>query len=253
MNNCNVLILGEKLTFMINALVTNLKKEGYTVEESGFDIKNIAPHEESADVVVLFADNTLLEKQDVMAYLKDSCMEKGKKMVLIGVKEEINAVSAYIPSHLWADIVERPLDVTAFTAKLDALMNKGEAEGRNKSILLVDDDASFLQLLYGWLKNDYRVGMAKSGMQAITWLARNNVDLILLDYEMPVVSGLQMFEMLKSEQFSKDIPIMFLTSKSDRESIMKVMKLKPDGYILKDVNKEQLLTNLEKFFRKEKS
>lgn len=250
MNNYNVLILGEKLTFMINALVTNLTKEGYSVEELGFDIKNIASYEARADVVILFADNTLLEKQEVLSYLKDSCVEKEKPMVLIGVKEEIDAVSSHIPSHLWADIVERPLDVTAFTAKLDAILNKEEDESRKKSILLVDDDASFLQLLYAWLKNDYRVGMAKSGMQAITWLARNNVDLVLLDYEMPVVSGLQVFEMLKSEQFSKDIPIMFLTSKSDRESIMKVMKFKPEGYILKDINKTQLLANLEKFFRK---
>lgn len=77
----------------------------------------------------------------------------------------------------------------------------------------LDDDVSWLNLL----KEDYRIGVARSGMQAITWLARNNVALILLDYEMPVTSGVQVFEMLKSEQYSKDIPVMLLTGKSDKE------------------------------------
>ena len=77
------------------------------------------------------------------------------------------------------------------------------------------------------------------------------MDLILLDYEMPVINGLQVFEMLKSEAISKNIPVMFLTGKSDKESIMKVMELKPAGYMLKNITKQQLLTHLENFFVKQ--
>ena len=131
------------------------------------------------------------------------------------------------------------------------MMSNDVIEQRKKSILIVDDDSSFIQLLREWLKDDYRVGMAKSGLQAITWLARNSVDLILLDYEMPVINGLQVFEMLKSEAISKNIPVMFLTGKSDKESIMKVMELKPAGYMLKNITKQQLLTHLENFFVKQ--
>ena len=141
--------------------------------------------------------------------------------------------------------------MNAFIERINEVMNDEELEQRKKSILLVDDDPGYIHLLYEWLKDDYRVGMANSGMQAITWLARNNVDLILLDYEMPVLSGLQVLEMFKNEQYAKDIPVMFLTGKSDRESIMKVMELKPAGYMLKDINKFQLLANLNKFFVKQ--
>ena len=93
--------------------------------------------------------------------------------------------------------------------------------------------------------------MARSGVQAITWLARNSVDIILLDYEMPVTNGLQVLEMLRSEQFSKDIPIIFLTGKSDKDTIMKVMALKPAGYLLKNVTRFQLLAYLQNYFVKE--
>ncbi len=239
------------MTFMVNALVNNLKSAEYTIQEVNLDIKNIVTHEDEVDAFILFADAEIIEKQSTLVYLKDLCVEKSKLMILIGSKEEIDEVSSIIPPHLLADTIERPLDMNTFIEKLDNLMNEKEIEGRKKSILLVDDDASYIQLLHEWLKDNYRVGMAKSGMQAITWLARNNVDLILLDYEMPVTSGLQVFEMLKSESFSKDIPVMFLTSKKDKESIMKVMALKPAGYMLKDINKAQLLANLSKYFIKE--
>ena len=251
MANNRILLMREKMTFMVNALVNNLKAANYTVEEVNLDIKNIVLYEDEVDIFILFADAEIIEKQNTLVYLKDLCVEKSKLMVLIGGKEEIDEVNSIIPPHLLADTIERPLDMNTFIEKLDNLMNEKEIEERKKSILLVDDDASYIQLLHEWLKAEYRVGMAKSGMQAITWLARNNVDHILLDYEMPVTSGLQVFEMLKSEPFSKDIPVMFLTSKKDKESILKVMALKPAGYMLKDINKGQLLANLSKYFIKQ--
>ncbi|MBO6114912.1 MAG: response regulator [Lachnospiraceae bacterium] len=241
----------DKVSFMINALAANLKNGGYDVIESDFDIKSVVAHEENTDIMILFAGENITVRQNLLVYLKDIVVEKGKLLILIGEKEEIDAISEYIPPHLFCEVIERPLDMNAFIEKIDNIMNEEQAEKRKKSILLVDDDSSYLQLLHEWLKEDYRVGMAKSGVQAITWLARNNVDLILLDYEMPVTNGLQVYEMLKSEQFSKDIPIMFLTSKSDKDIIMKVMSHKPAGYMLKHITKSQLLSNISKYFLKE--
>ena len=251
MEKYTVLLIRNSSTFMVNALVNNLEKNSYDVVEGDYDLKSVIPHEDDVDVMVLFADDEITEKQNLLVYLKDLIVEKGKLLFLIGSKEEIEEISEYIPPHLFCEVVERPLDMNLFVEKIDNVMNEEQIEKRKKSILIVDDDASYLQLLYEWLKDDYRVGMAKSGMQAITWLARNKVDLILLDYEMPVTNGLQVFRMLKSEQFSKDIPIMFLTSKSDKSIILKVMAHKPAGYMLKHITKQQLLTNLAKFFVKQ--
>jgi CheY-like chemotaxis protein len=90
--------------------------------------------------------------------------------------------------------------------------------------------------------------MANSGLQAIKWLGKNKADLILLDYEMPVTSGPQVLEMLRSDDETKDIPVMFLTGKDDKESVMKVLSLKPEGYFLKSIEKGELIEKLAEYF-----
>ena len=76
--------------------------------------------------------------------------------------------------------------------------------------------------------------------------------MILLDYEMPVTSGPQVLEMIRSETRTGTIPVIFLTGKGDRESVVKVLALKPDGYLLKSTDKATLLKSLEDFFEKRK-
>lgn len=112
----------------------------------------------------------------------------------------------------------------------------------------MDDDASYLTMIYDWLKDSYHVSLVNSGMQAITWLAKNHADLILLDYEMPVTSGPKVLEMIKSEPQTSSIPVMFLTGKNDRASIMKVLELKPADYLLKTIDRAGLREKLERFF-----
>ncbi len=85
-------------------------------------------------------------------------------------------------------------------------------------------------------------------MQAITYIANHKPDLILLDYDMPITPGPQVMEMIRSEFDSSEIPIIFLTGKSDRESIMRVMKLKPQGYLLKTMSRDDIVAAIDNFF-----
>ena len=72
------------------------------------------------------------------------------------------------------------------------------------------------------------------------------MDLILLDYEMPVVDGPQVLQMLRQEEETAHIPVLFLTGNGSREAVSRVMELKPDGYILKSTTRGDLLVNLHK-------
>ena len=92
------------------------------------------------------------------------------------------------------------------------------------------------------------MSMVGSGLQALKFLGKNKVDLILLDHEMPVTSGPKVLEMLRSDDETKDIPVMFLTGKSDKESVMEVVSLKPEGYFLKNITREELLEKLNEYF-----
>ncbi len=87
---------------------------------------------------------------------------------------------------------------------------------------------------------------------AIKYLAMNQPDLILLDYEMPVCDGKQTLEMIRSEMEFSNVPVIFLTSKSDKESVMDVMALKPEGYLLKTMEPAQIIQSIDDFFEKRK-
>ena len=69
---------------------------------------------------------------------------------------------------------------------------------------------------------------------------------------MPVTSGPQVLEMIRSESGTSGIPVIFLTGKGDKESVMKVLALKPNGYLLKSMGKEELLKSVKDFFESEK-
>ena len=116
---------------------------------------------------------------------------------------------------------------------------------------MVDDSGTFLHAIKSWLDPIYKVIMVSSAINAISYLATNNPDLILLDYEMPVCSGPELLEMIRADQSNSDIPVMFLTGKGDRESVEKVLSLHPQGYMLKSISRSDMLDTLDEFFLKQ--
>lgn len=131
--------------------------------------------------------------------------------------------------------------------------NKGEkaASRRKKKLLVVDDSDFTLALMQNLLGTDYEVSTAKSGLSAIRNITLMRPDLVLLDYEMPVCNGSQFLEMLRSERDFTDIPVIFLTSRVDRESIRKVIALRPERYLSKALPPETVKKEINRFFEKE--
>ena len=108
-----------------------------------------------------------------------------------------------------------------------------------------------MKTVKNWLSRQYRVTIVTSGAQALMYVADNQPDLILLDYEMPVTSGPQVLEMLRSEPKTAKIPVIFLTGKGDRDSVFQVLALKPEGYILKSSGHDNLVESVGSFFTKQ--
>ncbi|MBQ1869755.1 MAG: response regulator [Treponema sp.] len=82
----------------------------------------------------------------------------------------------------------------------------------------------------------------------IQLLKRRTVELILLDYEMPVLSGLEVFQIMRSEPSTAHIPIIFLTSKDDKKTVMEVLQAGPEAYLLKTKPPAILVQNIKDFF-----
>lgn len=124
---------------------------------------------------------------------------------------------------------------------------QAEAEkNRVKNILVVDDDKNVLKLLKSVLDGKYNVSTMLSGKMAEKFLEARDCDLILLDYEMPVENGPEVYKKIKQMDKAKDIPVIFLTGVADREKIAEVLMLKPQGYLLKPIETEKLINTIDK-------
>ena len=183
-----------------------------------------------------------------MVYLMDISRDEERPVCVIGYDLEITEIKKYIPETYIKKEFSRPFDAKYVAEGLMSLAEAAEEKRRGKHILLVDDDTTFLKMLQGWLSDKYRITAVKSGIQAITYLANHRPDLILLDYDMPITPGPQILEMIRSEYNYRDIPIIFVTGKSDRESILNVMQLKPQGYFLKTMSRDQIVEAIDAYF-----
>jgi CheY-like chemotaxis protein len=119
------------------------------------------------------------------------------------------------------------------------------AEQKRKNVLIVDDSQIVLRNIKAILDKRYDVSMAISGSKALMILGKKNIDLILLDYDMPVMDGKQVFKLLKANPDCSDIPIIFLTGVSSNEKVLDILGLKPDGYILKPPDADNILSRIE--------
>ena len=247
-----ITIIAKGTAFMTDAISKNFQKAGFDTLVIEPDISAIETHAAYTDIYVLFAGSYVFDETDVLVYIKDTCGESEKSLCVIGYPEEIGEIRKNIPEQIISGAVERPFDMKDLVAEIKKLSNLDEERKKRKHILLVDDDVTFLKMMQDWLSGTYTVTIARSGMQAITYIANHTPDLILLDYDMPITSGPQVMEMIRSEPNSTDIPIIFLTGKSDRESVMKVMQLKPQGYLLKNMNRTDILKAVGDFFEAEK-
>lgn len=112
----------------------------------------------------------------------------------------------------------------------------------NPLILIVDDHLKNIQVLGSLLaEKEYDIGVAMNGKEAIEFTSVHYPDLILLDIMMPEMSGFEVCEKLKSEKSTADIPIIFLTAKTETEDIVKGFQLGAVDYITKPFNSAELL------------
>ncbi len=130
------------------------------------------------------------------------------------------------------------------------VMEKEEQSKRKKKILVVDDSDFMRMKMVQLLEKDYDLIEASSSISAIKKIAVNRPNLVLLDYEMPVCDGRQALEMIRSDKDIADIPVIFLTGRGDKESVKKVMSLKPEGYLLKTMPEENIKKIIDDFFLK---
>ena len=111
-------------------------------------------------------------------------------------------------------------------------------EFKKPTIFVVDDMTTTLLLIHDLLKDTYEVKIAKSGTKALEILeSSNDIDLILLDIEMPDMNGYDVCKRIKNNETIKNIPIIFITGRTSQEDEEYGLNLGAIDYITKPFNK----------------
>jgi CheY-like chemotaxis protein len=248
MSDNKVIVISATESFIPRVLVNKINETGVGCGFAPCTVEGINDNLDSAVLIVLFMEEDEIPDERIIHFLSDTVEEKSVQLILVGEQADIQQVCSRLQPDAVYRSFTRPVDNKVFADTVKDYVEKADSGAFKKSILIVDDDPQYLTMVREWLKVTYKVSMVNSGLQAIKWLGKNKVDLILLDHEMPVTSGPQVLEMLRSDSETCNIPVIFLTGKGDKESVMAVVALRPDGYLLKGIQKEELLEKIQEFF-----
>jgi len=173
-------------------------------------------------------------------------------VVYVGTGEELEIFKDFEETKQFIKIV-RPVQVKTIlqiiSQKLTGYTETEEVEERapweKKRVFIIDDSAIQRNMLKSLLKEQYDVGDAASGREALRKMRTWMPDLILLDYDMPEQDGKEVFETIQREERYCEIPVVFLTGVKEKEKIQAVLGLLPAGYLLKPVEQTRLMELLE--------
>ncbi|MFT7243923.1 MAG: DNA-binding response OmpR family regulator [Candidatus Azotimanducaceae bacterium] len=115
---------------------------------------------------------------------------------------------------------------------------------KETTILLVDDTPENLDILVDLLRNDYKIKAAPNGQKALDIALQDPPDLILLDIMMPVMDGYETFAKLKQADQTKNIPVVFITAKTEAQDVIKGLKMGAADYVTKPFNPPELLARV---------
>jgi len=123
-----------------------------------------------------------------------------------------------------------------------------------EKILVVEDDQNIKYLVTFKLKNaGYEVFSASNGVEALQFLEKNSVDLIITDVMMPLMTGKELIIKLKHNPATQHIPTIMLTSRTLEKEVVEGLSLGADDYIKKPFSPQELLARVKNVLSRKKS
>lgn len=269
MENRILFIAENDQNFLIRAMMKTISDAEYEVRFVQPEVYQITMYEHKPDfpsIFILYLEGSENRYDRLFSYLKQLVSEKGKNrhLFLIGNPSEISTAYKVIPQESVDHAFQRPVNTEDLLRHLNMLsveyryddndssaLHGMSVDSGKRNVLLVDDDITQLHAMQRWFAKRFNAFIANSGMDTVAFLKHYHVDLILLDYEMPGLSGLDVLQMLRSEPETANIPVIFLTGSDDKKTVMSVLAAKPDGYLLKAMPPAILVQSVEDFFAKQ--
>lgn len=232
-------------------IINNLKSSDYNVIPVPDEPDMIITYRNEADIILYYprtGDDAHIGV--TMNLLGEICRDDSKILCLTGEPLDIGVAMQAAGAGRVSRTYERPVSITNFIKDMDHLSFLLNEYRRKKTLYVVDDDPDYLSVVSHWLSCDhtYNVSSFSNGQDLLDGLSASMPDLVLLDYEMPGLDGYELMRLIRSDSATKMIPVIFLTGKNDRDHVFRILDNKPDGYLLKTLQKDGLLDAISRFF-----
>ncbi len=127
------------------------------------------------------------------------------------------------------------------------ILSSNARENGTKTIVIAEDEPQIANIVkYKLEKSGYNVLWGENGRKALEILNENDADLVILDLMMPVMDGFEVLKNLKSNQKTKDIPVIILTAKRMEEDVLKGFDLGAEDYVIKPFSVSEVLARVRR-------
>ncbi len=124
---------------------------------------------------------------------------------------------------------------------------------KDMTVLVVDDFATMRRIVRNILRDleFKKILEAEDGTAAVDILKTQKVDLIISDWNMPKMTGLELLKWVRSNEDTKDIPFLMVTAEAQKENVIEAVKAKVSNYIVKPFTAQTLAEKIEKILPKD--
>lgn len=237
-----------KVDSIVSNLLSNAQK--YTPEKGRISVA-VRCDREKDSVSVSISDTGVGIPQEELPYIFQRFFQSSRtKRTQEGTGIGLYLVKTYTEMHHGTvSVLSEDGKGTSFCLSfpVDRTLNLPHAESvhggdTDKPVLLVvDDNAEMRDMIGNILSGQYRCLFAANGKEALSVVEADRPDLIISDFMMPVMDGIEMSDMLKKNLSTATIPIILLTAKDDRETMRESLQSRIDAFVAKPFDAELLL------------
>jgi len=132
-----------------------------------------------------------------------------------------------------------------------AMMAENYASLAKPTVLIVEDEAPLLTLLrYNLEKQGFRVDEAADGQEALLRVAEARPDIMLLDWMLPALSGIEVCRQLRRRAETRDLPIIMVTARTEDQDAVRALDIGADDYIAKPFAIEHVIARIRALLRR---
>jgi two-component system phosphate regulon response regulator PhoB len=118
-------------------------------------------------------------------------------------------------------------------------------------VLVVEDEAAIATMLrYNLEKQGYRVSEASDGQEALTRIQEQQPDIVLLDWMLPLMSGIEVCRQIRRKPSTRDLPVILVTARTEDQDAVRGLNTGADDYITKPFNIDSLLARMRALLRR---